>query len=193
MWAAFNQLRVGLAVADAHGRVSLSNRSFSAIVMSGDGLCLRHAELHAVRPSDDARLRAAIAAVVERAQPEAAVSLARPSGRRPYALAVRPLSDDDPAHVLLVMSDPAQPAAVAPHLAAALYGLTQAESAVAARIAAGETLEYMARELGISMSTCRTHLEKVFRKTGVQRQAALVRELLTSAVGSLTAPSGTNP
>lgn len=57
----------------------------------------------------------------------------------------------------------------------ALYRLTPAEAAVFAEIAAGHNPGIAARRLGIAPSTVRTHLLRVFEKTGVRRQADLVR------------------
>lgn len=64
-----------------------------------------------------------------------------------------------------------------------LFGLTPAESALAARLAAGEPLEAVADELGIARETARNHLKAIFAKTGVHRQAelaALLGRLLDS-------------
>jgi len=46
----------------------------------------------------------------------------------------------------------------------------------------GLTLEEAAEESGISKNTARTHLRAIFSKTGVTRQATLVRILLGSVV-----------
>ncbi|HEY4408017.1 MAG TPA: hypothetical protein VGN55_25475 [Xanthobacteraceae bacterium] len=58
---------------------------------------------------------------------------------------------------------------------AVTYGLTPAETRVAASLLAGHTLAQTARSLRIAPSTAKTHLDKVFLKTGVARQADLIR------------------
>lgn len=63
-----------------------------------------------------------------------------------------------------------------------LYGLTPAESALAGRLVSGEDLSGAADVLGVSMNTARTHLKRIFQKTGTRRQAELVRLLLQSPV-----------
>ncbi len=62
---------------------------------------------------------------------------------------------------------------------AAAYGLTRAEAGVALAVVEAGGLARAASRLGISRSTARTHLQHVFQKTGVHRQAELVRLLLT--------------
>ena len=55
---------------------------------------------------------------------------------------------------------------------------TTRESALAMALAQGSTLAEAAAALGISIHTARTHLKRVFRKTGTNRQAELVRLML---------------
>lgn len=57
---------------------------------------------------------------------------------------------------------------------AALYDLTPAEGQIFAALVQGVSLENTAANLGIAKSTARTHLLRVFAKTGCGRQAELV-------------------
>lgn len=65
-------------------------------------------------------------------------------------------------------------------LAAAIYGLSRAQVEVAGLVAEGLSLEQMAERMAVTPNTARTHLNRVFDKTGVRTQAALVRVLLTA-------------
>jgi DNA-binding CsgD family transcriptional regulator len=58
------------------------------------------------------------------------------------------------------------------------YGLTQAEATLAVEMLAGDGRAAAAGRCGISINTARTHLMRVFEKTGVSRQAELIRLLL---------------
>ncbi len=64
-----------------------------------------------------------------------------------------------------------------------LYGLTGAETRVLAEIAAGRNRAEAAQALSIADSTAKTHLDRVFWKTGTSNQLELVR-----LVSSLSAP-----
>jgi len=57
---------------------------------------------------------------------------------------------------------------------AALYDFTPAESHVFASLCAGNSLEETAESAGIAKSTARSHLLRLFAKTGCNRQAQLV-------------------
>jgi DNA-binding CsgD family transcriptional regulator len=58
---------------------------------------------------------------------------------------------------------------------AALFDLSRAEARVFDCIASGDTVTHAAGSLGVSESTVRTHLLRIFEKTGVHRQVDLVK------------------
>jgi DNA-binding CsgD family transcriptional regulator len=64
-----------------------------------------------------------------------------------------------------------------------LFDLTAAETHVAHYLIHGERLDGVARQLGVSQETVRTHLKRIFRKVGVSRQ----QELL-AVLGSIARP-----
>jgi DNA-binding CsgD family transcriptional regulator len=68
------------------------------------------------------------------------------------------------------------------------FGLTEAEAAVAQRIARGEGLPVVAAALGVSPSTARTHLKHTFDKTGTHRQAELAALLARLALSVRRGP-----
>jgi len=59
--------------------------------------------------------------------------------------------------------------------AAAAFKLTPAETRVLANLLGGRTLAETAATLGIAPTTAKSHLENIFAKTGVARQADLMR------------------
>lgn len=63
------------------------------------------------------------------------------------------------------------------------FGLTNAEANVAVEVLKGGGREAVAAELGVSMTTVRTHLSRIFEKTGVRRQSELVHLLLQGELG----------
>lgn len=60
-----------------------------------------------------------------------------------------------------------------------VFGLSPGQMALAARIASGANLTDAAETLRISINTARTHLKRIYDKTGVNSQTALVRLLLS--------------
>ena len=74
---------------------------------------------------------------------------------------------------ILVLTQPVPGPSNALPLLQALFDLTAAEAALAARIAAGETTDAVAAKDGKSVSTVRNQLKSVLEKTGCRRQADL--------------------
>jgi DNA-binding CsgD family transcriptional regulator len=56
---------------------------------------------------------------------------------------------------------------------AAAYGLTPAETRLLESLLAGRNFAETATSLGIALTTAKTHLDRIFQKTGVRRQAEL--------------------
>jgi DNA-binding CsgD family transcriptional regulator len=82
--------------------------------------------------------------------------------------------------VAVFVMDPARAADPGPDQLRLQFGLTPAEAAVACEIVNGLGIRECAGKLGISQTTVRTHLHRIFGKTGTKRQAQLVRKVLAS-------------
>ena len=65
--------------------------------------------------------------------------------------------------------------------AAAVYGLSTAQRLVAGYLVEGMPAPEIAKAMGVRPATVRTHVERMFVKTGVHNQTALVRVLLSAA------------
>jgi DNA-binding CsgD family transcriptional regulator len=95
----------------------------------------------------------------------------RPSLRQPFVLIVSRLTSS-----ALVMDDPSRPQAVVlvndpidaeranAELLIGLFGLARREAEVALAVVAGHGLRAVALQLGIALTTTRTHLQHVFEK-----------------------------
>ena len=67
------------------------------------------------------------------------------------------------------------------HNAIRVYRLSPAQARLAERIIDGHDLVAAAEQLGVTVNTARTHLHRMFEKTGVRSQPALVGALLSVA------------
>jgi DNA-binding CsgD family transcriptional regulator len=110
----------------------------------------------------------------------------RPSGKRPYAIVVAPVSRRYPVlsslrpAVCIMISDPDSPRSLSSHRLRAIFGLTEAEARLAALLAAGEELRSAAAKLGITYGTARSRLAEIFQKTETRRQGELIKLVLTT-------------
>ena len=78
------------------------------------------------------------------------------------------------SYALLVLTPVAAPTAPPIELMRSLFDLTPSEARVARGLAAGETLEEIAANGGVAISTVRSQLRQVLEKTGCTRQAEVV-------------------
>ncbi|MEQ1593406.1 MAG: helix-turn-helix transcriptional regulator [Thiobacillus sp.] len=69
------------------------------------------------------------------------------------------------------------------------YALTPMEAKLAAALVAGDSLKEFAERAQIGEATVRTHMKHVLAKTGVRRQAELVRIIITGPA-MLCCPAG---
>lgn len=182
-----DRIACGIAFAGNSGNIMLLNRNGERIIEARDGLALRDKRLLAKSRTDNVELGKAIDLAVS-GQSGGSLLIQRPSGSRPYVVFTVPLSrklaalwPGAPAAVL-IFSDPNDCTAPPADLLMALYGFTKAETQTALRIIQGLGLGTVAKELGISQNTVKTHLQRIFEKTGTCRQAELVRLLLGSPV-----------
>ena len=113
----------------------------------------------------------------------------RPTGLARLVLHASPVTD---RHVgarprgvaaLVLVADPSRSrrARIDPGMAAALLGLTPAQSHVAVMLAEGRTVPEIARETGRRESTVRWHIKEIFAKHGLSRHAELIRLVLSLA------------
>jgi DNA-binding CsgD family transcriptional regulator len=80
----------------------------------------------------------------------------------------------------LVSLDDAETVASQISSAQETFGLSPAQVRLAALIVDGHDLGAAAEMLGVSVNTVRTQLKRIFEKTGVRSQPALVRALLSA-------------
>jgi DNA-binding CsgD family transcriptional regulator len=65
-------------------------------------------------------------------------------------------------------------------LAQGIYGLTATQAQVAQLLVQGNDIVIVAKKLGVTANTVRTHLQRMFDRTGVRSQTALVAILLSA-------------
>jgi DNA-binding CsgD family transcriptional regulator/PAS domain-containing protein len=203
---AVNRLSVATLVLDEAGGVLQLNDVARELLGHADGLKLVGSRLEASYPSDNRELHKLIRDAVESKnapQPlgvREALSIARPSGEVSLGVVVEPVPCTDWAEgrgqpaVMMYIRDAVGKSQVDNRVAKELFNFTPAETVLALQLANGLSLEEAAENLGIMRNTARAHLRAIFSKTGVRRQAELVRVILNSVVslgrGSVT-PLGT--
>lgn len=169
-----NRLPIALAMIDREGAIVSINRSMSAVV-SGNGLLRIESGRLASTPAQ--YLRSAIDHVFSDGIEEYSMRIDDPL--RGKAISLLFIHAKNAAHAtVLAASQSSQ--ALSENALSGFFGLTAAEARVTQQLALGLTVEEAAQELGIKLSTVRTHVQRVFGKVGVRRQPDLLRAIFSS-------------
>ncbi len=127
------------------------------------------------------------------------LSIPSNAGNMPYQMVVYGLPstpapaalNQDDALAVAIMYDPAGTAALRVDVLHVYYDLTHAEGRLASELYSGESLPDASKVLGISINTARTQLRNIFRKVGVNSQAALLQQFAQSMKESPSLPGST--
>jgi DNA-binding CsgD family transcriptional regulator len=179
----------GIMLLDAFNHLLQFNQLAGLIIAEADGLKLIQNSIHATNPGCHQRLRRA----VERAgtandqcadNGAEMVTLCRSCGREPLEVLVTrlhqqlftALSQDSPSKAILIW-DPEKTPPLRHDRIRHMYQLTAAEARVTEGLVRGMAVVELAREMQVQTNTIRTHLKRIYDKTGVRRQSELVRLL----------------
>jgi len=189
---AMEPLAVGVILVAANGQILFANRMARALFRKRDALIADRNGLRAVRSHDSTVIRTLIAAAAKTFSGQArkaggTLKIQRPKGRSPIEVMVSPIARDQRfgvaqcAVAALYVTDPESIPERPETELARLHGLTPAEAHVATLIARGRSGRQVADELAISYNTVKSHLKKIFAKTGTRRQGELIRFMVNRA------------
>ncbi len=195
--SALDLLDVAVILVDRRGRPTWLNRRADLLVKANDGFGADRDGLLGATPEATAALRRSVADAVltgagRGTASGGALTLPRPSGRRPLAALVTPIAPErwramaPSSFAAVLVSDPDSVAAPPTFVLRQLWGLTGAEALLAREVVAGRSVKDAAASLGISIGTVRSQLGRVYAKTETGGQADLV-VLLGSALPRMLA------
>jgi DNA-binding CsgD family transcriptional regulator/PAS domain-containing protein len=188
---ALARLDIGVFAVDGVGQVVFANDAAERTL--GNGLELRSGRLTAQVPSDRAVFDGAVAGGLEEGiTSPTPLLVTRPDSSRPLVVYMLPLRSSHPvaieqfltrARALLLVIDTESQRIPDATVVRDLLGLTLGEARVATLIASGLPPRAAAEQLGISETTARTVLKRVFAKSGLSRQSELAAALSRLAAG----------
>ena len=179
---AFDRFLVGVVIVDEKGAVRVMNKEAERIFAENDGLGVSQGVLKGSAAKQNNRLYESIERAFEEESLDEIVSFPRLSGGRPYLVLVpgqRFSADERPEAVVLLVIDTEQRTKVSGDTLVRLYNLTPSETRVALMLIDGKRLDQIAEELEVAQTTVVFDLKNPFRKTDTNRQADLIRVLLS--------------
>ena len=182
--------RIGVLELDRRGRILEGNDRARSILRHGDGLLDRNGMLRARAPADQVRLERLVGDALP-ASGAVAVSgsmvLRRSSVVPPFVVHVKPVGGPQPDHgarhvaALVLIVEPGRQHRIDPDLVATALELTPAETKVAVWLAEGNSVGDMADATGHTKAAIYWHLQQIYQKHSISRQADLVRLVLSLA------------
>jgi len=188
---AVDQLSVATIILDEQARLLNTNAIAQAMLEEADGISLRGAHLHISGRDTNTRLQKALKTIIAAQQNHEtsvvrALSISRSGNRSDLGMVIRPVpasqwseGQSSPCAALFI-SDPDLQEEASQAVLGELLGLTPAEANLAILLARGLSLAESSDVQNISQHTARAQLKSIFAKTGVSRQAELVRLILKS-------------
>jgi len=188
---AVSQLSVASIILDEQGRLLTTNAVGRALLDQGEGISLRDGRLHIEGRDINKELQQALATIIKAQQRGEtsvvrALRVPRPAGRSDLGLVIRPVpasqwseGQSSPSAAVFI-SDPDLHESTSRQILGELFSLTPAEANLATLLARGLSLAQVSTAQTISQHTARAQLKSIFAKTGVSRQAELVRLVLKS-------------
>lgn len=183
---ALDRAPYGALFLDRRGRLLHANQAGEGWLRRRHALRLVNDRLQAADPQLQTRLDRALRLATQRqaARPAAALPLPGTDGRPAGRLVIFPLPPDHAGSglpgsatcMLLIHETAGAPPRLSEWLVQQ-YRLSPGEARLAAALFVGQSLAAAAETLGISRNTAKSHLARVFDKTGVRSQAALLKLL----------------
>ena len=182
--------RIGVLHLDRRGRIMAGNDRAHTILRRGDGVWDRDGRLRARAAADQRRLNRLVGAALPAAGAVAvsgSMMLRRSSVVPPFVVHVKPVGVPHPdygaRHVaaLVLIVEPGRHPRVNPALVATTLELTPAETHVAVGLAEGKSVREMAEATGHTRAAIYWHLQQIYQKHSISRQADLVRLVLSLA------------
>jgi DNA-binding CsgD family transcriptional regulator/PAS domain-containing protein len=187
--ATLNHLEQGILFVDLNAKIRFANKAAEDFFASRD-LRLNKGYLEASSAAETATLHAVIAKCADTGiqnRRSDFVLLGREAGRSPLSLLIAPLPMEIPVSpiapqpmAVIFVNDPDKSNKPTVVQLREKFGMTAAEAGLAVEILNGDGIQAAADRLSISRATARTHLSRIFDKTGTRRQAELVRVLLST-------------
>jgi DNA-binding CsgD family transcriptional regulator len=190
----FSRLALGVVVINEIGQVVEVNPAAEAILARHDGLSVRQSRIVPGRAFEAARFDSQLAATLSQpslTRKTSRMLVGRAGGRRPYTLTLVPSTaypgSPGRTYAILLIDDPESGLPSEDDLAE-LYGLSPAESRLAALLARGKRLPEIGRDAGVKITTLRTQMRSILKKVNVERSADLLVALSSRLLGRVQKP-----
>jgi len=174
---------------DPQCKVIYSNPAAMEVTREKDGLQIAAGQLSMMSPIANSRFRKTVKEISANRNGQARwLDIPRSPHKLPFRLLLTPVPYSDalplglsgPAAAVLIIDRQAHPEPDA-SLLREVFSLTPAEARVTGKLSQGQSADEIARQLGVSVETVRTHIRRALSKTATGRQGELISLVLRTA------------
>lgn len=183
---ALDVLGTGILFINENLKVYYTNKSARRILRNATELKLRDGFLSARTPDRTAEIQRMVLQ-----EGGSTLSFERGGDAQPLRLLVTPMHSRNqnygqnlPISIIYIFDTATDPQPIE-EVISSLYSLSPAEARIAARLVLNPDLHRVADAMGITYNTARTHLKRIYAKTGNNRLSALVHMIVTGPAGLL--------
>lgn len=179
-YSILDKLAFAVAVTDGEGGISFTNAAAKELERNDAGLLLRGGRIAAAVPADNVRLNELIRNAAK-GGPGGGMRWLRRDGTSSLLALVSPLPQRlqeelvPPGQVLIALRRERDNPTFADTMLTQLFGLSRAEAEVVRAAASGASLDEIALQRDVKITTVRSQIEAAFRKTETENQRQLMR------------------
>lgn len=162
-------------VVDGVGRLIDATAAARALLTSGTPLCCAFDQLAAADRRNGARLALALDQAIRDGHAQASFRPDDEGGTSVVADFIAMEDGDDQRRIVVIIKAANEERQRRVDEARIGFGLTAAEGRLLATLFEGCSVPQAATRMGVARSTARTHLQRIFDKTGARRQGDLLR------------------
>lgn len=189
----YERFHIGVVMVDEDGVVLYHNEAARQIFLHAEGLLLEaDGQVVAQEPGETGTLLSAVREHLAGDLPNSHFSptllqITRPGRDSPLSLAISPyrsgvdfvIGGRAGGSAVIMIYDPERPLIERESVIKQIYHLNEQEAQIVCALAAGDSLEDIARDAGRSLEAVRSQLKRIFKKTGTSRQSELVALVLS--------------
>jgi len=183
---ALDRLATGLIFINENLKIFYTNKSAEKLLKSSKVLRLRDGHLNCISAEKTAELHRLVLQ-----ESVNTLTIARAQRLPPIHILVSPLNDHSQNYghnlpiAMVFVFDSINESERIEEVIRTLYGLSPTEAKIASRLVLTPDVHEVARALGITYNTARTHVKRIYAKTKINRLPSLVHMIVTGPAGLL--------
>lgn len=192
---ALNQIHSPLMLVDKNRKILFINSQAEHLINQQPGICIRNNQVTILSNDDNNKLKKLIRSAIGKnastfLSQGSSMCCTNPTTQSTISILISPVNPEmvnidtqSDETALLLLSTNQNQKSFSTELLTDLYNFTPAEARLTSHLCQGFTLDEIAEKLSLSKNTLRSQLRSTFNKSGVSRQAELIRMVNSGPAG----------